>query len=256
MKIKVGDKVRLKDKFYDEPDFKNEDRYHRVHLAKNKGFVLPVDDIHYNSYSKQTRVVSKENKGDYTIPISLLEKVEEPVVQEENTIEARVGMWFERIGFDNGLKTGEKYQIASINATGDYLVNINGDTMLCLPKNAKLLPHYYSKQQEADQRKFERRLNNVLDRNPQNFRKWTKEEVTEAKCFIAEFIIRLNGNGYSVTINYHSTIRIDARIVAGTLVKTASARCSKKDEYNPYIGTMVALCKATNLAMPDWVNNH
>jgi len=90
MKIKVGDKVRLKDKFYDEPDFKNEDRYHRVHLAKNKGFVLPVDDIHYNSYSKQTRVWSKENKGDYTIPISLLEKVEEPVVQEENTIDGQV----------------------------------------------------------------------------------------------------------------------------------------------------------------------
>jgi len=207
MKIKVGDKVRLKDKFYDEPDFKNEDRYHRVHLAKNKGFVLPVDDIHYNSYSKQTRVGSKENKGDYTIPISLLEKVEEPVVQEENTIDGQV-------------------------------------------------PNYNSKQQEAAQRKFEKWLKTVLDRNPQNFRKWTKEEVTEAKCFIAEFIIRLNGNGYSVVINYLPTIRIDARIVAGTLVKTASARCSKKDEYNPYIGTMVALCKATNLAIPDWVNNH
>ena len=69
-------------------------------------------------------------------------------------------------------------------------------------------------------------------------------------------MIRLNGNGYSVVINYLSTIRTDARIAQGTFVRTASARCSKKDEYNPYIGTMVALCKVTHLAIPDWVNNH
>ena len=31
---------------------------------------------------------------------------------------------------------------------------------------------------------------------------------------------------------------------------------AKKDEYNPYIGTMVALCKVTHLAIPDWVKNH
>ena len=203
MNIKVGDKVRLKDKFYDEPDFKTENRFARKEISKNKGFEIMVHKI----ISEGMRVSSDENKGAFTIPISLLEKVEEPVVQEENTIDGQVH-------------------------------------------------NYNSKQQDAAQRKFEKWLKTILDRNPQNFRKWTKEEVTEAKCLIADFMIRLNGNGYSVVITYLSTIRTDARIAQGTFVRTASARCSKKDEYNPYIGTMVALCKVTNLAMPDWVNNH
>ena len=90
MKIKVGDKVRLKDKFYDEPDFKNQIREMRIYIAKNSGFELTVKIIMYVDNRKQAIVSSDTKNTSCAIPISLLEKIEVPVVQEENTIDGQV----------------------------------------------------------------------------------------------------------------------------------------------------------------------
>ena len=76
-------------------------------------------------------------------------------------------------------------------------------------------------------------------------RKWTEEEITKAKCFLAEELIKGT---------YKFTYRRN-RIDCSNGVETATAKCSSKDEYNQYIGAVVAYCKVSGIKIPEFIRD-
>lgn len=305
--IKVGDKVRLKEKFYDEPDFKTENRFARKEISKNKGFEIMVHKI----ISEGMRVSSDENKGAFTIPISLLEKVEEPVVKEVSR-RAKVGEFVKVIRKYKELKVGD---IGKVSCVGfGYNIDVCGKLMYTDFGNCVVLENYKPEPFAVDaseikigttkipEEKIEPKVGMYVEvttkvghapvgskcelrtvgkdkgngtysvtyfdkddprgysygtigckckllPNYKPLRKWTEAEITEAKCIIAE--IEVEGVIYSKAsaLGFEGT-----NTNASFNHKESIARCSVHDEYNMYIGSMVALCKASGRKLPSWIN--
>ena len=76
-------------------------------------------------------------------------------------------------------------------------------------------------------------------------RKWTEEEIVKAKCFLAEELIK---GTYKFTYGRN-------RIDCSNGIETATAKCSSKDEYNQYIGAVVAYCKVSSIKIPKFIRD-
>lgn len=88
--IKVGDKVKLIDKFYEHEAFRSDSRWIRKQIASLKGKLFKVTAILFGRAHTATDII-------YTIPIELLEKIEELPKKTgfdeiENLIEAFAGL--------------------------------------------------------------------------------------------------------------------------------------------------------------------
>lgn len=226
-KFKKGDKVRLKYKFYDEADFKNDERHIRKAIAKIKGDVWTIHAIcsaDCNRYSKQWRVCG-ENDCEYTIPVSLLE-----LVEESKEIEPKVGMWAEITLYTGASPVGSIVKITAATKTGSGHYRINytdADTTwwATIPTNAKLLP------------------------NHKPLRKWTDAEIMEAKSIVAECLYEVaSGTSFVIT-----PISDGEQILMAIRGKTYFSNCCESDEWNVWIGRMVAFSKATGRKLPSWI---
>ena len=222
--FKKGDKVRLKDKFYDEDDFKNDERYIRESIAKIKGQTWTIEDI--TNYDNQKRACSSEKDCMWSIPLSLLELVETP-----KEIEPKVGMWAEIIKEHWGKPVGSIVKIASVRGDNSIYYECaktehSRGTFFAHERYYKLLPNY------------------------KPLRKWTDVEIMEAKSIVAEILyegeqrIASIGGG-----NFHDGDIVWA-MVNGKIYK---AKCCPTDEWNVWIGRMVATCKSAGRALPSWI---
>lgn len=78
-------------------------------------------------------------------------------------------------------------------------------------------------------------------------RKWTPEEIVQAQCFLAgeliyakcKFVYDHNSNR-TACYNYETG-------------KSAEAKCSPNDMFNPYIGAVVAYCKTCGVKIPEFI---
>lgn len=309
--FKVGDKVRLKEKFYDEPVFKKMNRDEKKEISKNVGFTITMAR---SAYPDESRVSCDDNKGYYTIPESLLELAEKPVVEvkreanvgeyvkalentgnccvegkaymvieictesmggvyvrcnghstarcgedsvmlwlEEyvvlenykpiaeitnkptNKIDPKVGMWAEITKFTYGKPVGSIVKITSVEKISDgvfcitYLdENSKGDWFATIPYDAKLLSDY------------------------KPMRKWTDAEIMEAKAIVAEQIYLFFKDDPNTKFGNEPTEGED--IPSRYHGKRVYAHCCKTDEWNIWIGRMVAMCKATGRDLPAWIS--
>jgi hypothetical protein len=226
--FKDGDKVRLKEKFYDEDDFKSDDKHQRKEIAKLKGRAWTINSVDFNSVWKQVRV-SGDSTCRYTVPVSLLELVEKPVVEVKR--KAKVGeyvkvikedsMWEAKIGIIGKVVFSGFFGCVIIVENKDYYVRF---------QNIVVLENYVPKEKPL--------------------RKWTDAEIMEAKAIIGEFLTR--NSCYFSYKSYINKNRGDAICVYVGNEKGV-AKCCATDDWNYYIGTMVALCKATGRELPKWI---
>ena len=216
--IKVGDTVTLIDNFYDHEKFKGDKRYIRKQIARLKGKKFEVKYI--------TLPHSRVSTGeiDYSIPIELLEKV------EQLPKEPKKGDLFRVIGND-----GHRF-----HSVGD-IVEFKGEfgdrsyTTYC-PKTGRT------------------QFVHITDLEPYTVHRHTPDQIAEAQRIIGEIVAGFK-YGQCFYIRDESdkelTIRYTAEIADG--MHTITAHRSPHDEFNRTIGIMVALCKATGRKLPDWV---
>jgi hypothetical protein len=81
-------------------------------------------------------------------------------------------------------------------------------------------------------------------------RHWTDEEITEAKCIIAELMFEV-----TLTVKNKGINNFQAGDQLKTVFKgeTYTATCCPTDEWNFWIGRMVSLCKAHGRKLPKWM---
>jgi len=118
--FKVGDKVRLKEKFYDEDDFKNDERYIREAIAKIKGQSWKIET--FTSFESQQRACSSEKHCFYSIPVSLLELVER--LPEKTDAKFKVGDIVRGIGKYYGITNGKMTKGKVVRVYGETAIDV------------------------------------------------------------------------------------------------------------------------------------
>lgn len=91
---------------------------------------------------------------------------------------------------------------------------------------------------------------------PKPKRKYTAEQIQEAKDIVCDIFIDRSRRYREISIARYDKTTSASMDVFDTHTKhrlCASTTCSDADEYNEYIGVMVALCKLTGEPMPSWV---
>jgi hypothetical protein len=228
--FKVGDKVRLKEKFYDEADFKGDDKHQRKEIAKLKGRAWTVNSVDFNPVWKQMRV-SGDSKCPYTVPLSLLELVETPVVEVKRR--AKVEEYIKIV--DAHPTRGQFYRHGDILQIQHFGC---ASGLAQFPKGCCIEDSEYVV------------LENYVPKETP-LRKWTDAEIMEAKLIIAEIYAV---SAYKMVCSHGWDKSENAYLcVVGYCGKTFEAKCCPTDEPNTYIGLMVALCKATRRKLPSWI---
>lgn len=178
--FKPGDKVRLKEKFYNETRFLEMDRGSRKYYAALKGKPLIVSKAQ-TCFLGDYVLVSGISTG--WLRTELLEPVEKPRPQI-------TGVWFDE-------------------ATDAFAAR-------------------------------------------KAMRKWTLEEIIEAQAFLGEFFTR--GRCRLSYKDYAHSIRGE-EILITVDGKRGVAKCCPTDDWNYYIGSMVALSKITGRRLPSWIRS-
>ena len=221
MSIKVGDTVKLIDKFYEHEAFKAESRHIRKQIASLKDAQFIVKDI----YGHTNRAAT--GKIDYTIPVELLEKAEE---MPEKTIYEEVENLIE------ALTEIIKPAMEMVREIIEKLVEVYG---VDLVEISKLIDQGMSFQEAIESTSKHR---------------YTDEQVREAQRIIGEIVADM---AWRQQITF---ALVDGNIIAlswrdryENTKQVFEAKCSPHDEYNETIGKMVCLCRATGRKLPDWI---
>lgn len=216
MSIKVGDAVKLIDKFYEHEKFKGDKRHIRKQIASLKGKEFEVYAIVFGRAHTTADIM-------YTIPLDLLEKVEpdRPVFEagksyvfDKTLLEQkpRPDGWENDVDGKNvGFEPG-----SSCGIVRGYMV------MREWCKEAK---HRYTAKQRAEAEKIIGKI--IADMA------WRHQ--------IAFALVDGNIIALSWRDRYSDTKQV------------FEAKCSPHDEYNETIGKMVCLCRAAHRKLPDWV---
>lgn len=77
--------------------------------------------------------------------------------------------------------------------------------------------------------------------------RYTDEQIKEAKCYLAEKTF--DGGGWTIT---KPTAAHPVAVVSGPL-GTGTAKCAPDDEFNAYIGLMVAFKRYHDEPLPTWI---
>lgn len=218
--IKVGDKVKLIDRFYEHEAFRSEPRIRRKSIASLRGINFDV------SYINKASRASGTCKIAWSIPIELLEKVEEL---------PKPGDLFKVIG------KGTNYHHFEL---GEIVEFIKDETSMGM----YLLRGYSKSRNEV--------CNQVLYRSdikPYTKHRYTDEQISEAQRIIGEIVAEFTAFS---SMFFADPINSETKLYycpAGREYVDITAHCSPADEFNVTIGRMVALCRATGYKLPEWL---
>lgn len=228
--IKVGDTVRLIDKYYEHEDFKKLDRDLRKEIGKARGkdFVafeikrLPLGLV-VDSYCTSGSL--------YDIPLSMLERVE-PKAKEEPSIADRFASIPERL-VKRHAKVGEKIRIVAEDASHDLYKNGDTRTVSYIGSGAvRVQEHNWW---ICDEEYL------VIESGKHVY---TDEQKAEALRIATEI---LNENYKQNPIPNKEIV---VKLWGG---KIGKSKCAPTDEYAYEIGLMVACCHATGRNLPNWI---
>lgn len=273
VKAKVGDKIRIT--VYQGGD--------------NVGTVVEVAGIAQGSVYYKSE---KSADGVYGASDNYYEIVTEPEVKEVKRI-AKVGEWIKivhAVMAGSYYKDGDILKVVRVGETGVYI----GRGTIVWSNEYVVLENYVPEEKESEIPKEEPKkqiakvgdfielivynfgdlvgtVAEVIEVNEANVkyktarsmrgyyyarhdsyeiveppkRKWTEEEIVKAKCFLAEELIK---GTYKFTYGRN-------RIDCSNGIETATAKCSSKDEYNQYIGAVVAYCKVSGIKIPKFIRD-
>jgi len=83
--------------------------------------------------------------------------------------------------------------------------------------------------------------------------RYTDEQIQEAKQICKRLLCKAFDDGLSVVFYVGNTTSACTDYGSPFKVNTKSAKCSETDEYNEWIGRLVALCKLLGESYPSWV---
>lgn len=215
--IKIGDKAKLIDKFYEHEAFKKLERCERKDIANQSGKALTVLDFYFGRAR-----YSGESVGRYKIPIELLEKVEEL---------PKPGDLFRVIGNSGVPHYFENGDIVKLVQPYDW-------TYDCICKG-------YCKYHGGVYNQVIR----ISDIEPYTKHRYTDEQIAEAQRIIGEIVASLpDWNNYAFSRHDDITFMYE-----NDQLTDRGARCFKTDEYNQTIGRMIALCRHVGRPLPEWL---
>lgn len=253
--FKEGNTVQLKGKFYDEPSFKRLDRFNRKYISSLAKRRLKITHI-FISCEEIITVYDEISNNSAHVPVAILELAHPktqitgawfdecddkfipptPRKQIEPKLVLRIGAWavpvvdLKQLSRDPAkFEKGVPFQIENIFGgaySGDTFLTRQGEVRGIRLSHCKLLPDY------------------------KPMRKWTLEEIMYAKAFLGEF---LTSRQLRLSYKNYENSRRGEEIVLTVGDKRGIARCCPTDDWNYYIGSMVAICKATGRPLPDWI---
>ena len=206
----------------------------------------------FDSYGDEYIYLSDDDKhtSDRAFTASLNDRpvpdfwVYESIERISHIIKPEIGMYARVMTtvnvMDNGqtislspYKTGDVFKINSVYSDEQWLTSDDHPYTGVKLTSCELLPYYVP---------------------PVKMRTWTEEEIAEAKCIIAEEIMANIGKDIVLAEleDKNFSVRILNEKSWETKIRT-SKKC-KTDEYNEYIGAMVAICHATGRILPKWIN--
>lgn len=221
MSINVGDTVKLIDKFYEHEAFRSDIGWIRKQIASLKNTQFIVKDI----YLSTNRAVT--GKIDYTVPVELLEKVEElPAKTISDEIEDLIEAFAEVV----------KPVVEMITEFVKRLVEVYGVDLVEISKR-------------IDQgMSFQEAIESISKH------RYTDEQIAEAERIMGEIVADMAWR-HQITFAL-----VDGNIIAlswrdryENTKKVFEAKCSPHDEYNETIGKMICLCRAAGKKLPDWI---
>ena len=211
-KVKVGDKIRI-------TRYQSGDKVGTVSEVVR----LTQGGVYYKS--------KKSSDGIYGASDNAYEIVTEPEVKEVKR-EAKVGEWIKIV---HAVMAGSYYKdgdILKVVRIGENGVYIERGTVVWIEEYV-VLENYVPEEKVIKPLK----------------RKWTEEEITKAKCFLAEELIYAkcrfvydNNNLKTICYNYETN-------------KVKEAKCAPNDEFNQYIGAVVSYCKTCGVKMPEFIKH-
>lgn len=238
--IRKGDIVKLIDKFYKHEAFKKLVRYHRKDIANQSGKELKILDINCGQVS-----YSAKDDGLWTIPIELLEKVEElPKVPKQGDLFRVVSNTSPLHFYD----TGDVVRLVMISSSGCYVCERSDG------RNQHVHPGDLEPYAESAHERLERVSTVFAEwkhggcKNPAKHR-YTDEQIAEAERIIGEIVASLpDWNNYAFSRTGRRT-----HMYINNQTAKKHAVCKETDEYNQTIGRMIVLCRHVGRALPDWL---
>lgn len=93
-------------------------------------------------------------------------------------------------------------------------------------------------------------IHEAINKSPKH--KWTRKEIDEAEKVIAELMVKYSRNATKTPLTIYSNSEDKFVGVMYGLEEYKGVPC-ENDEYNPVIGTCVALCKAFKHPIPNFI---
>ena len=291
-----GDEVRLKKNFYEMDDFKCLSRKQRKDISNQIGKVLTFGCV--ISGEVERAYYHSDNRGDYTIPVSLLELIKK-VDNTDN--KPQKGDLFRVIG-NKGAGVTHFFKFGSIvtyvrddktDAHGLVFEVVDGEgfsQFVCPSDLEPLTPMTDEPHPEIEEgTKFvvikkmslleignivtlvENDNTNMPMFSFGNHTRWlywktlsqieplkhryTADQIEEAELVIGKIVAGLSDfdSIFFPTVRDGKTTQAQLNKGIGVSFEGAIAKCSPNDEFNQTIGRMVALCKATDTELPEWI---
>lgn len=251
--FKVGDYVRLKKGFYKEDVFKTNSTQHawRRDIAKTNGKTLTVSHVYRGIYCDNfyaTELPAVHFPADC---FELAEPEKKPFVEVNR--EAKVGEWIKIVRPESTggkYKYGDIFKVMSRKYNFIYVADLE---RIIYHREYVVLENYEPKKKNDDAFDFLPvsfdEINAVSEHVTlvTKTRRWTPEEIVKAKCLLAEWII---GSRFlcSFVRDGRKTTCYNPRTC-----KTGESKPSPDDEYNEYIGAVVAYCKTCGVKIPEFI---
>ena len=226
--MKVGDKVKLIDRFWDCAIFRHKPRAVRKSIAAEKDNVLTIAAIVERLNQPYAMFENKE----WMLPVALLE----PITTDKTTETLKRGTHPEFVPGNEFVVIFECY-------------GLQGETVTLLHNDGTFMPRFHTSQG----RLFLEWAWLAPANHKPTTRQWTDAELREAREIIGEIVTNMQPNQHSYMRDYKGLVEIRYTSSLNDTYHTFYGKPSDKDEYNKYVGHMVALCKATRRPLPEWV---
>jgi len=275
--FKKGDMVRLKDKFYDMPDFKKEPRLVRQAIALSRGKIKTVYEV--NCANRADFSYDPIGSTNFTVPISLLEKVEEQ--KDEVMPKIKLGGYVVKPAKSTTLQEPEHkfkvgdtvkvifYEVSYLTYMNwfaqfapEYLKQYKGDCLRggAIGEIVAIHEHgvYVGKNQILYAVKVGDYVGLIredgIELVKSSKRMWTYDEILQAKNLSKELLEDIFLSGLSVAFNVEGNqVRAYNRFGKPYGQREVTAEPSHHDEFNEWIGKCVCLCKLTGNRIPDFI---